>query len=323
MALRVSHSLNELHFYGHGKLLITSEYFVLDGALALALPTKFGQHLRVKELSGNDGLLYWVALNSKKQPWLNLVIDKEKLQCINTDSDEASRLVHLLGKAREINPDFLSGSNSVAVETVLEFPNEWGLGSSSTLIHCIAAWAGVNGHILLKETMGGSGYDVACAAHHNPIVYQLSEGVPQTEEIRWKPDFANQLYFAYLGQKQLSSEGIRFYREKLKDKSTAIELLSKITKQILSTNSLVEFEEHLAAHEAIVAEVLGMQCVKQKLFSDFNGQVKSLGAWGGDFVLMTSSDSEQQLKKYLYAKGIDTVFNWEEIILSFPTWNNH
>lgn len=323
MALRVTHSLNEYHFYGHGKLLLTSEYFVLDGALALALPTKFGQHLRAKELSGNDGLLYWVALNSKKQPWLNLVIDKESLQCINTESDVASRLVHLLSKARSLNPEFLSGSKSIAVETVLEFPNEWGLGSSSTLIHCIAAWAGVNGYTLLKETIGGSGYDVACAAHHSPILYQLSDGVPHMEEVRWKPDFSDQLYFAYLGQKQLSSEGIKFYREKMQDKSQATEQLSKITRQILSTNSLLEFEEHLQQHETIIAEVLGMHCVKQKQFSDYEGQVKSLGAWGGDFVLMTCNNSPEQLKKYLQAKGINTVFSWEEIILPFPTWNNH
>ena len=30
-------------FYSNGKLLITGEYVVLDGAKALALPTKFGQ----------------------------------------------------------------------------------------------------------------------------------------------------------------------------------------------------------------------------------------------------------------------------------------
>ena len=35
-------------FYSNGKLLITGEYVVLDGAKALALPTKFGQSLVVK-----------------------------------------------------------------------------------------------------------------------------------------------------------------------------------------------------------------------------------------------------------------------------------
>ena len=36
-------------FYSNGKLLITGEYVVLDGAKALALPTKFGQSLVVKQ----------------------------------------------------------------------------------------------------------------------------------------------------------------------------------------------------------------------------------------------------------------------------------
>ena len=34
-------------YYSHGKLLISSEYAVLDGAKALALPTKLGQRLEV------------------------------------------------------------------------------------------------------------------------------------------------------------------------------------------------------------------------------------------------------------------------------------
>jgi mevalonate kinase len=38
-----------LDFYSHGKLLITSEYAVLDGAKALALPTRLGQKLSVSK----------------------------------------------------------------------------------------------------------------------------------------------------------------------------------------------------------------------------------------------------------------------------------
>jgi len=38
-------------FYGNGKLLLSAEYFVLDGAVALALPTKLGQSLHVQENS--------------------------------------------------------------------------------------------------------------------------------------------------------------------------------------------------------------------------------------------------------------------------------
>ena len=39
-------------FYSNGKLLLTGEYVVLDGAKALAVPTRFGQNLIVKK--GNN-----------------------------------------------------------------------------------------------------------------------------------------------------------------------------------------------------------------------------------------------------------------------------
>jgi len=38
-------------FYSHGKLLLTAEYVILDGAKALALPTKFGQEMEISPIS--------------------------------------------------------------------------------------------------------------------------------------------------------------------------------------------------------------------------------------------------------------------------------
>ena len=37
-------------YYSNGKLLFTGEYVVLDGANALAFPTKFGQSMSVKKI---------------------------------------------------------------------------------------------------------------------------------------------------------------------------------------------------------------------------------------------------------------------------------
>jgi len=36
--------------YSNGKLLLTGEYLVLEGATALAVPTKFGQDLKVEKI---------------------------------------------------------------------------------------------------------------------------------------------------------------------------------------------------------------------------------------------------------------------------------
>ena len=57
-------------FYSHGKLLISSEYAVLDGAQALALPTKFGQTLNVESISG--AIIHWKSISSTGKPGLKL-----------------------------------------------------------------------------------------------------------------------------------------------------------------------------------------------------------------------------------------------------------
>jgi len=54
-------------FYSHGKLLISAEYAVLDGAQALALPTKFGQKLKVESTSGN--LIHWKSISNCGKIW--------------------------------------------------------------------------------------------------------------------------------------------------------------------------------------------------------------------------------------------------------------
>ena len=54
-------------FYSHGKLLISAEYAVLDGALALALPTKFGQYLHIESTIENT--IIWKSISSKGIVW--------------------------------------------------------------------------------------------------------------------------------------------------------------------------------------------------------------------------------------------------------------
>jgi mevalonate kinase len=54
-------------FYSNGKLLITGEYVVLDGAKALALPTKFGQNLIIDE--GNNELITWKSFDKDGSIW--------------------------------------------------------------------------------------------------------------------------------------------------------------------------------------------------------------------------------------------------------------
>ena len=73
-----------------------------------------------------------------------------------------ARLLYILQTARQLQPGFLSGPVLLEAVTRLEFPREWGLGTSSTLISNLADWAGADPYALLDKTIGGSGYDLAC-----------------------------------------------------------------------------------------------------------------------------------------------------------------
>lgn len=306
---------NEQHYYGHGKLMITGEYFVLDGASSLALPTKLGQHLRVSELSSSEHILYWVALNNQGEIWLQLTFESENFTCLSTVSPEADALTSILQAARILNPTFLMFPKDVAVETKLQFPNDWGLGSSSTLIYTIAQWAKVDAQELLKNTLGGSGYDVACAGSHSPIIYRLQTGAPEVLKTNWRPTFSHQLYFAHLGKKQSSPQGIKYYRQQLTDKTHQINIINRINNELLKCEQLADFETLINEHETLVGDALKLMKVSDTLFADYWGSVKSLGAWGGDFVLLTNLRTEEELKDYLKTKNINTVFSWEELIL--------
>ena len=54
-------------YYSNGKLLITGEYVVLDGALSLAVPTKFGQSLSIEAV--DEPKISWNSFNSDGSIW--------------------------------------------------------------------------------------------------------------------------------------------------------------------------------------------------------------------------------------------------------------
>ena len=61
------------HFKANGKLLISGEYAVLDGALALAIPTKLGQSLEVNyyEPHTENPKLAWNAFLHDESLWFS------------------------------------------------------------------------------------------------------------------------------------------------------------------------------------------------------------------------------------------------------------
>lgn len=304
------------NFYAHGKLLLTGEYFVLDGALALALPCKRGQSMAVKPLDNSDSILKWKSLDHENSIWFEAEFDTLSLTFLNnSDQQTAETLQQIFRAARLQNPAFLNDKTSFEVETKLEFPRQWGLGSSSTLIYNIAQWSKTNAFQLLSETMGGSGYDIACAGAEGPVLYQKTNSYPIIENCTFNPLFREQLYFVYLEKKQNSREGISLYHKKVKRQPDLIDQVSRLTKAVLDCTDFFAFESLLLEHEELVSKALELPRIQDQYFPDFSGVIKSLGAWGGDFILATSTLGNVKAKEFFNEKGFDVLLKYDDLIL--------
>ena len=179
-----------------GKLLLTGEYAVLDGAEALAIPVRYGQSLRVAPLE-TPNMLYWETLDPDGKCWFFAKYALPDLTLLHgTDGGVAETLRQILLACRQQNPSFLL-EGSWAVQTQNDFPRRWGLGTSSTLIAALSRWAGVDPYQVLSDTLGGSGYDLACAYAEGPILYHLERQVPHIQSVSYAPKFSENLYFAW------------------------------------------------------------------------------------------------------------------------------
>jgi len=300
-------------FYSHGKLLITGEYIVLDGAKALAVPTNKGQYLTVKPIDGPR--LIWKSFDENNQVWFEdeFLLDDLKKETINNDISE--KLLEILLAAQQLNPSFLKGAKGFYVTTKLTFDREFGLGTSSTLIANIAKWANVDPYQLLWNSFKGSGYDLACAINTSPLVYQIENGLPIINLIAFNPSFKQHIYFVYLNKKQDSKKGISLYRTlSYCSKEISIIEINKITNSIISCKTLMEYNNLLKVHEAIISKLINTIPVQERLFNNYKkGVVKSLGAWGGDFVMVTVE--EESNLEYFRTNGYTTIFSFKEMLL--------
>jgi mevalonate kinase len=211
-----------------------------------------------------------------------------------------------------MNSDFITKAKGYSISTELTFPKSWGLGTSSTLINNIAQWLQIDAFELLKRSFGGSGYDIACAQNNAPIVFQLVNQKPLVENVIFKPDFANKIYFVYLNQKQNSKAAIAAYYGKNGVIDKSISKINDITHAVIEASSANEFAIALQKHEIEMSNILELTTVKEALFPDFDGVIKSLGAWGGDFVL---SISKENPTNYFKSKGYSIVIPYSEMIL--------
>lgn len=289
--------------------MLTGEYVVLDGATALAIPTKYGQSLEV-EISAKEGL-HWKSYDEKGIIWFEEQFNLKDFEASNPENTFSTTLSKILKEAKKLNPLFLSEDNKVIVSTKLDFPRNWGLGTSSTLINNIAQWANVDAFKLLKTSFGGSGYDVVAAKSDSPLLYKLENGIPEFRKAHLPWDFTDSLFFVHLNRKQDSKEGIAKYRKTAVDEKS-LQRISDISNKLLMCYSLSDFEKLMDAHEEIISEIINLPTIKEQIFRDYPKTIKSLGAWGGDFILVTGDASDMD---YFRKNGFKTIIPFGEMVL--------
>ncbi len=299
-----------LDFHANGKLLITGEYLVLVGAMALALPLRFGQNLQVTETK--QRIVDWQSSTATGQ-WFTGKFDADTFQAISVDNVKiADELIRVLSAARKLNPDFLTGENGFRVTTRANYPIEWGLGSSSSLCHLIAGWAGVNAHDLHTLISNGSGYDVACAGQSDLIFFQLNNGKPGITPANAGKALYENAYFVYLGNKQDTEREVVAFRENTNHTKNDVEKVSRLSSLICHAGSYDELLCLVEEHESILSKVLKREPIAKR-FPSFPGTVKSLGAWGGDFAMFVSGNEPAEVIDILHRQGFSEVFKFSDI----------
>lgn len=305
-----------IKFHAHGKLMLTGEYLVLQGARALALPLNLGQSLEVTTINDRNGMIHWDAYTPKGF-WFASIFSKHDFTVhASDDMDKADNLSRIFKAIKSLNPNILEDANDYFFTTRLEFDKDWGLGSSSTLISLLAQWADVNPYEVLRQTMGGSGYDIACATASQSIIYRLENGSPIVEKVDFRPAFSDKLYFVYQGHKQSSGKEVKSFKERAKTMnfSSKVSEISNISDELVRTSSFNDFCALLSRHEEIMSRCLEQPPLKSH-YSDFQGVIKSLGAWGGDFFLAATELSEKEVKDYFCKKGLNVVIKYDDIVL--------
>jgi len=300
-----------MEFYSNGKLFILGEYYVLEGAKVFALPTKFGQYLNVFPI--NSKVLSWKSYDADNSVWYNdEILIQDIISNTNQSNDKVrNTLIIILHEANKMNSAILA-HNGFIIETKLTFPRNWGLGTSSTLINNIAQWFEIDAFELLQKSFGGSGYDIACAQNNAPVTYQITKEKPVVNQVVFNPLFKEHIYFVYLNQKRDSKEAIANFKKKQKNITNEVLEVSKMTDELLQITDLDDFINFFKRYENNLSKVLEVKTIQEQLFPNFNGLVKSLGGWGGDFVMVAS---HQNPITYFKEKGYEIIVSYKDMIL--------
>lgn len=297
-------------YRANGKLLLTGEYLVLHGAKAIAVPLNVGQQMVVSAAESSD-YLQWQAFYNN-QLWFSCELNPEDFSVQTTSQPEkAESLSQIFKTIKSLNPEFAPRTGT-KFETMLESNPEWGFGSSSTLISLLSQWAGVDPFKLNELVFEGSGFDIACATANGPIFYTRKKSV---EAVSLDYPFADQLFLVYSGIKKKTAKEVSDFLKERKVSFQQIEEGSGLADEFSRCSDQDEFNLLIRQHEKLISNLTGRLPIKSEFFTDFKGEIKSLGAWGGDFFLTSTALPFSGVKKYFENKGLTTVFRWDDLIL--------
>jgi hypothetical protein len=79
--------------------------------------------------------------------------------------------------------------------------------------------------------------------------------------------------------------------------------------------SLKSFMILIREHEDLLSRLMDIIPVRESQFGNFPGEIKSLGAWGGDFVLAASEENDNVVRDYFNRKEMTPVFSFDKIVL--------
>ena len=148
---------------------------------------------------------------------------------------------------------------------------------------------------------------------HQIEIHKLDESHSYRFILDWH--FLNKIYFLYSGKKKNSREGISSYRSKSLNPAYISEI-SQLTEKVMTVESFSDFCALLKTHEKITGNQLGLIPIQEEYFTDFQGVVKSLGAWGGDFLMILTELPQSDIISYFKKKGFSTLFTYNELIFT-------
>lgn len=293
-----------------GKVMLSGEYFVLWGATAFALPSRYRQYLEVYHLPDSPSHRWDTLI--RDELIFSCEIDKKNHECknINGSASSAAYISHLIKAAHHFNATAFN--QTCHFITRLTFQPEWGLGSSSSLIVNMARFIGADAFALHRMLSQGSGYDVACALYEKPLLFKN----PVRPEIYFSElnyDFTNHLSFLALKIKQDSQAAVKDILSR-RPPEDVLNKASAISLAMARSKNLEEFDALLKEFMHLVKEKLGLSNWLEKKFRDFQGTLKPLGAWGGDLALVVSYENETYIRDYFAEKGFQTLLPWSEVI---------